>query len=84
MIGTAEYSLKNLDEKSNDEIVEAINKSKEEALNLRFQGATGQLENTSRIKAVKRDIARMKTVLRERQLGMRQAPAADNDKKSEE
>ena len=85
MIGTAEYSVKNLDAKTNDEIVDAINKSKEEALNLRFQGATGQLENTSRIKAVKRDIARMKTVLRERQLGMRQAPAAEgDDKKSEE
>lgn len=41
---------------------------KEELFNLRFQQATGQLENTARIKTVKKDIARVKTIIRERQL----------------
>ena len=53
---------------------------KEELFNLRFQHATGQLENTARLKAVKRDIARMYTVLRERELGISQAPAATETK----
>ena len=44
--------------------------------NLRFQSATGQLENHGRLKAVKRDIARIYTILRERELGIRTAPAA--------
>jgi large subunit ribosomal protein L29 len=48
--------------KINDEIVAL----KEELFNLRFQQATGQLENTARIKKVKKDIARMKTILNER------------------
>lgn len=41
---------------------------KKELFNLRFQLATGQLENTARIKEVKKDIARMKTIIREREL----------------
>jgi large subunit ribosomal protein L29 len=48
--------------KINDEIVAL----KKELFDLRFQQATGQLENTARIKKVKKDIARMKTVLNER------------------
>ena len=54
-VGTADYSIKNLNEKTNAEIEEALKKSKEELFNLRFQHATGQLENTARLKAVKRD-----------------------------
>ena len=38
--------------------------------NLRFQGATGQLENHGRLRAVRRDIARLYTILRERELGI--------------
>ena len=53
---------------------------KEELFNLRFQHATGQLENTARLKAVKSDIARMYTVLRERELGISQEPAATESK----
>jgi large subunit ribosomal protein L29 len=45
-----------------------IDELKGELFNLRFQLATGQLENTARIKQVKKDIARMKTVIREREL----------------
>ena len=60
-----------------------LKKSKEELFNLRFQSATGQLDNTARLKAVKHDIARMYTVLRERELGISQAPEA-TDTKAEE
>ena len=49
--------------------------AKEELFNLRFQSATGQLEGHGRLRAVKRDIARIYTVLRERELGIRATPA---------
>ncbi|OEF96425.1 50S ribosomal protein L29 [Vulcanibacillus modesticaldus] len=52
------------------EIEQKINSLKEELFNLRFQLATGQLENTARIKEVRKGIARAKTVLRERELGI--------------
>ncbi|MBT1160517.1 50S ribosomal protein L29 [Bifidobacterium hapali] len=82
-VGTAEYAIKNLNEKTNEEIEGFLKKSKEELFNLRFQHATGQLDNTARLKAVKHDIARMYTVLRERELGISQAPEA-SDTKAEE
>lgn len=47
--------------------------AKEELFNLRFQNATGQLDNTARLKAVRKDIARLYTVLRERELGIVEA-----------
>ncbi len=50
-VGTADYSIKNLNEKTNAEIEGFLKKSKEELFNLRFQHATGQLENTARLKA---------------------------------
>ena len=79
-VGTADYSIKNLNEKTNAEIEGFLKKSKEELFNLRFQHATGQLENTARLKAVKSDIARMYTVLRECELGISQEPAATESK----
>ena len=81
-VGTADYSIKNLNEKTNAEIEGFLKKSKEELFNLRFQHATGQLENTARLKAVKSDIARMYTVLRERELGISQEPAATESKET--
>jgi large subunit ribosomal protein L29 len=57
--------------KSPDQLREQLLQLKKEQFNLRFQKATGQLENTSRVRAVRRDIARLKTVL-----GERAAPAA--------
>ncbi|WP_368105401.1 50S ribosomal protein L29, partial [Bifidobacterium bifidum] len=48
-----------------------------------FQAATGQLDNTARLKAVKHDIARMYTVLRERELGISQEPEATETKSEE-
>ncbi|MGD9679277.1 MAG: 50S ribosomal protein L29 [Vulcanibacillus sp.] len=53
------------------EIEQKINSFKEELFNLRFQLATGQLENTSRISEVRKGIARANTVLRERELGIK-------------
>lgn len=52
------------------EIEQNISSLKEELFNLRFQLATGQLETTSRIKQVRKDIARAKTILRQRELGI--------------
>ncbi|MFQ6078025.1 MAG: 50S ribosomal protein L29 [Thermodesulfobacteriota bacterium] len=55
--------------KSDDELIEQERELREEIFNLRFQHSTGQLENSMAIIRVKRDIARVKTVLRERVLG---------------
>ncbi|AQS54536.1 50S ribosomal protein L29 [Novibacillus thermophilus] len=52
------------------EIEQKLSSLKEELFNLRFQMATGQLENPTRIKRVRKDIARAKTILRERELGI--------------
>jgi large subunit ribosomal protein L29 len=49
-----------------DELGDALTKLKKEQFNLRFQRANGQLENTSRVRVVRRDIARIQTVLGER------------------
>ena len=57
-----------LHELSNDELVAKLKEAKEELFNLRFQLATGQLENPMRIHEVKKDIARIKTVQREDEL----------------
>lgn len=53
---------------TDSQILEEIDKAKQEMFNLRFQASTGQLENPQRIKLVQRDIARYKTILREREL----------------
>jgi large subunit ribosomal protein L29 len=53
---------------SSDEIARRLNDAYQELLNLRFQWVTGQLKNTNRLTDVKQDVARMKTILRERQM----------------
>jgi large subunit ribosomal protein L29 len=60
MKATEAHNLKN------DELVAKLLDAKQEAFNLRFRHATGELENTSGLKAAKRDIARLLTVARER------------------
>ncbi len=65
--GIATGELRNL---SDAELTAKLLESKEELFNLRFQGATGQLENHGRLRAVRKDIARIYTVLRERELGI--------------
>jgi large subunit ribosomal protein L29 len=55
---------------SSEELVRKLDDLKEELFNLRFQMATAQLDNPMRIREVRRDIARVKTILRERELGI--------------
>ena len=74
-IGTKELAPVELDTFDNEKLFEELKKAKEELFNLRFQSATGQLESHGRLRAVKRDIARIYTVLRERELGIRATPA---------
>ena len=50
-----------------DQIEDEVLKPKKEQFNLRFQRATGQLENTARVRVVRKDIARMKTIARQKQ-----------------
>jgi large subunit ribosomal protein L29 len=54
---------KELHDKTPDQLRDALVSLKKEAFNLRFQQATGQLENAARLRTVKRDVARVKTVL---------------------
>ena len=62
---TNEY-VKDLNTKSVDELDQALVAAKKELFNLRFQNATNQLENTSRIKEVRKNIARIQTVITEK------------------
>jgi large subunit ribosomal protein L29 len=66
-------------ELEDDELETKLREAKEELFNLRFQAATGQLESHGRLRTVKKDIARIYTVVRERELGIRSAPDAAKD-----
>ena len=59
---------------SRDELNAKVKENKEELFNLRFQSATGQLQSTARLREVRKDIARIYTVLQERNLGIIQDP----------
>jgi large subunit ribosomal protein L29 len=63
-----------LRELTGDELIERLRHSKEELFNLRFQMATGQLNNNRRLRTVRQEIARAYTVLRERELGLASGP----------
>ncbi|ACU69871.1 ribosomal protein L29 [Catenulispora acidiphila DSM 44928] len=65
--GTTARELREL---GDAELLEKLRESKEELFNLRFQQATGQLENHGRMRAVKKDIARIYTLMTERELGI--------------
>ena len=69
---TSAAELRTLDA---DDLAEKLREAKEELFNLRFQAATGQLESHGRLRAVRHDIARIYTVLRERELGIIQTDA---------
>ena len=60
-----------------DQLDEQVTKLKKEQFNLRFQRASGQLENTSRVREVRRDIARLKTVQVQKRNGASPGAAAD-------
>ncbi|MBO9522941.1 MAG: 50S ribosomal protein L29 [Nocardioidaceae bacterium] len=68
-----------LDDLNDVDLETKLREAKEELFNLRFQSATGQLENHGRLRSVKKDIARIYTVVRERELGIRTAPGAAKD-----
>ena len=68
-----------LDELNATDLEAKLREAKEELFNLRFQAATGQLDNNSRLRVVKKDIARIYTVVRERELGIRTTPGANNE-----
>ena len=59
-----------LDEMTDTDLESKLREAKEELFNLRFQAATGQLESHGRLRAVRRDIARIYTIMRERELGI--------------
>ena len=61
-----------------DVLVTKLKEAKEELFNLRFQMATGQLDNNRRLRTVRHDIARIYTIMRERELGLSAAPS-DNE-----
>jgi large subunit ribosomal protein L29 len=58
-----------------DELATRLREAKEELFNLRFQMATGQMDNNRRLRTVRHDIARIYTILRERELGLSVAPS---------
>ena len=63
-----------LRELSDEELVSRLREAKAELFNLRVQAATGQLENHGRLQVIRRDIARIYTIMRERELGLSAAP----------
>ena len=72
--GTQVGELRNLEDA---ELTAKLREAKEELFNLRFQAATGQLENHGRLRAVRKEIARIYTVMRERELGITTIEASE-------
>ena len=68
-----------LRELADDQLLDHLGESKQELFNLRFQIATGQLENSAQISQVKRDIARINTVLREREIAAAEATTVEDN-----
>ena len=68
-----------LDELNDIDLEAKLREAKEELFNLRFQAATGQLESHGRLRTVKKDIARIYTVVRERELGIRVTPGTNDE-----
>ncbi len=76
-IGSEGLRPTDLDAMDDIRLAQELEKAKAELFNLRFSQATGQLEDHGRIKAVRRDIARIYTIARERELGIRTAPESE-------
>ncbi|MGH3672042.1 MAG: 50S ribosomal protein L29 [Pseudonocardiaceae bacterium] len=74
----ATTSASELRELTDDELVLRLRESKEELFNLRFQMATGQMNNNRRLRVVRQEIARVYTVLRERELGLASGPNGED------
>jgi large subunit ribosomal protein L29 len=69
-VGSQDLTSKELRGLEDERLVDELRKAKEELFNLRFQSATGQLDNHGRLRAVRKDIARIYTEMRERELGI--------------
>ncbi|PID97335.1 MAG: 50S ribosomal protein L29 [Actinomycetales bacterium] len=82
-VGTKNLAPESLRGFEDDRLVDELRKAKEELFNLRFQSATGQLGSHGRLRAVKRDIARIYTEMRERELGISTPPTPVGDDSSE-
>ncbi|HVV14294.1 50S ribosomal protein L29 [Amycolatopsis sp.] len=74
--GVAPSELREL---TNEELVLRLKEAKEELFNLRFQMATGQLDNNRRLRTVRTDIARIYTIMRERELGLSVSPEGNDE-----
>ncbi|KAA9162914.1 50S ribosomal protein L29 [Amycolatopsis acidicola] len=74
--GVAPSELREL---TNEELVLRLKEAKEELFNLRFQMATGQLDNNRRLRTVRSDIARIYTIMRERELGLSVSPDGEDE-----
>ncbi len=72
--GTVSGELRGLDD---EELRDRLREAREELFNLRFQVATGQLDNNQRLRTVRRDIARIYTIMRGRELGLEAAPTPE-------
>jgi large subunit ribosomal protein L29 len=66
-----------LREYNDGELIQRLLEAKEEHFNLRFQNATGELDNSARLGTVRRDIARLQTLLREREIAAAEAGAEE-------
>lgn len=69
-VGSKDLAPVKLRDMSDETLVEELRKAKAELFNLRFQSATGQLDNNGRLRAVRKDIARIYTIMRERELNI--------------
>lgn len=76
-IGSKDLMPADLDGMDNERLAAELKKAKQELFNLRFSSATGQLEDHGRLKTVRRDIARIYTILRERELDIRSEPTVE-------
>jgi large subunit ribosomal protein L29 len=63
-----------LREQSDEELITRLREAKAELFNLRVQSATGQLDNNKRLQVIRKEIARIYTIMRERELGLSAAP----------
>ncbi|CAM3930043.1 50S ribosomal protein L29 [Helcobacillus massiliensis] len=75
-MAAAKLTADELNKMDDAKLLEELAKAKDELFKLRFQSVTQQLESHSRLRSVKKDIARIYTILRERELGIRQAPGS--------
>ena len=69
--GTRAVELRELQD---DDLIGRLREAKAELFNLRVQGATGQLDNNRRLQVIRKEIARIYTIMRERELGLSAAP----------